>query len=230
MNLAHKNFMESNVWDSRYDLPLLPDHNNPWIYAAYALKIIKSWGEDVDNLYLTRELIEHANEKCRVEKGLYHRWPDGFGGHTSHDELIGLCYIDAAIAKDVLNYLDFNDGVYNNLKNTVTSLIPDRYNLYRFLWLRPYIAECAKARLNILSQLKWAGFVVANALFKKAEGWDTKLMIWLMSERMENHTICKLAILFWESRMKKLGLNPHVFFEKELEKFPVYSRTVKSTF
>lgn len=229
MNLALKEYIESNVWDSRYDLPLLPDYSNPWIYGAYAYKIIKQWGEDQDTKNLFVDFMLYS-EKCKVETGLYHRWPDGFGGVTSHDEVIGLCYISSAVAKDILAYLDFHDGQYNNMKNLEPSFIPDRYNLYRFFWLRPYIAECAKATVSIISQLKWAAWVITNAMVARFGDWDTKCFIWLMSEKMENYTICKAALMFWQYRMKKKGMNPHVFFENALAKYPVYANCVKATF
>ena len=215
--LVTKTFMQSNVWDKRFNLPLLPDHSNPWIYSAYALKLIKDSKEDTKDLY--RDFRYYA-ERCKVETGLYNRKPDNIGGAMSHDELIGICYSNQEISKDILMYYDFHDGQYDNTKDNTVH--PDRYNISKFFWVRPFIAKRAGATVSIKSEIMWSFHVLLSAFKAELDNCDSKLMIWLMAEYMKDHVLCWISYKFWKYRMNKKGITLPVMFEKALKNYPVY--------
>lgn len=181
-------------WRFDYDLPIW--HQNPHIYMAYADLVLRLRGEKLDPI-----AVDSYQYKCEIEPGLLNRFPEG-GGQTSHDEVMGAASFSTLQAERILWHLDRNDGEYDNRPDRPNA--PERYNLYRFPWLRPYLAACALYRVSVYSQAIWSAHVVRAAL--KGKGVGPHLRVWLMSDKMRRYPLCELAIRFWLSRMKKKGL------------------------
>jgi len=186
-------------------------------------------------------------DKCRIEPGLFNRWPDGGGGSTSHDELMGIAYLSRSLAKEIVVYLLEHDGVYNNQKADTgihdylnkhialkEFLIGDqRYNLYRFPWLMPYLKASAGININLASKLIFAAHVTWDALcYNPNKSFDAggRLRMWLMMETMSQYTACHLAFLFWQSKMTKAKVNPRMCFETEPAEFPIYAASAPEKF
>lgn len=190
-------------WDARYDLPLFPYLNNPWAYGAYVLKLLGRPQE------LVNRFTAHAGY-CEIGIGYFRRWPDGSGGPTSHDELLGMAYAcEPVIARRILSRLEEMGGVYNSKDSEYDTM-------YRFLFLVPFLRKRAGYKVGLTDQLKWSIHVVWSAV--KSNGSSGPLKIWLMEE-MKSYPICSAAFAFWKSRMKEKGPYPRWMFE---EHFPAY--------
>lgn len=214
-------FKDSNAWDPRYNLPLVPKANNPWIYLAYATKLVKDANlSDFDRKYELK--IWNLLCSCEVKPGLYNRWPDGSGGVTSHDELIGMAYLVPEMAFRILSHLEIHLGYYNNL-GTGGYL---RFNLYRFVFLKPYLKVRAKMDLNLWDKLAWSAYMLLDALFYKGRDEDGRLMRWLMAE----HTQHLWATRFWVESMNRKVRGPKQIFETYLTECPVFREVAPDNF
>ena len=94
---------QSEAWDPRYSLPLVPMHNNPWIYLAYCTRILRRDGGwwSSENKQTFEASIQTHFERCSTDKlGYLKRWPEG--GICSHDEILGAAYLNSAFAGDAL--------------------------------------------------------------------------------------------------------------------------------
>lgn len=213
---------DSNVWDSRYDLPLSPQNNNPWFYCALALKMIYASGQIPTSDFLDA-LYLYAN-KCEIEPGLFRRWPNSSPSDvTSHDELIGMAYLAPSFAHRICSYLDAHDGYYNN--TALPEKIPEEWNLYRIYWLPPYLRARARMPVSLLSQLKWSAFVLWDLVKIKKETNDAsgRLLIWIMSDDMSGYSLCLPVIKAWRLRMKLLGITPETMLLLEPRENPILS-------
>ncbi len=207
----------STAWDGNHNLPLIPQHNNPWIYSAYIMKCIQD--EMILGAGIYERLYTHL-KKCMVEPGLFNRWPNGSGGVTSHDEIMGIAWHFPEAAKQILKYLMKNDGIY--LNKEVNN--PERYNVYRMIFLKPFLLACAKYQVSVLSQIKWSVFLVYDLLtHRKKKDLDCggRLRIWIMLDRMESLPICKMTIWIWRRIMHSKGLGPKFCFNYYLAEVPV---------
>jgi hypothetical protein len=201
--------MASKAWDKRYELPLFPEFNNPWIYGAYAKKLLEESSSPDD---LRVRFTIHAMYCQGNEPGFFTRWLGGDGGSTSHDELMGLAYVcEPFVAKKILDRLYARDGVYNPEDKPVDTM-------WRFIFLEPFLRECAGLPVGLFSQLKWAAHVFWSALTYKS-GSSGPLKIWLMGDVMSKYIICHAAYTFWKRRMAKKGPFPQWMFT---EHFPAY--------
>ncbi len=192
---------QSNAWDSRYDLPLFPTLNNPWIYAPYADLVLRLRGEaGVERVAFVRHF-----EACELpdEPGLFHRWPGGGGGLNSWDEIVGAAYFSPVIAERILDHLERTDGAFDNLKKHD----PERANVFRLFFLRPYLQACTeKRRVGLSSQLLFALLIVISAFDNVKPGnAGGRLRNWLMISKMERFGICYLAALFWRWKLERAG-------------------------
>lgn len=185
---------KTKAWDDRYNLPLCPEFNNPWIYMAYAQLLLSCHGESLD-----LNAVRDYYQKCRVEPGLFNRWPGGFGGRTSHDEVIGACYLSRDIAREVFRHLSMTNGDYNNTGEKEN--IIGEHNLYRFVWLRPYISKCGGYEIGTLSKIIFAAHVVVDS-FQTGDAGG-KLKTYLMLEKMRYYSLIKKVDELWLYRMKK---------------------------
>lgn len=233
-----QNFQNSNAWDARYNLPLVPIHNNPWIYLAYAVKLIANGQHTNDELIELVDLIEDQLERCKSdEAGEWWRWPGERGGPVSHDELMGLGYLGWKLglpskpAQKILSHLNKTDGEYNL---TNEDGIPERYNVYRFVFLTPFLRACTKKefRLGWLSQIMFCFHVGLDAVTYKLEHGDegARLRMWLMMEPMEAFPLPRLVLGWWKEKMEKLGLSPKKLYEKYLAECPVYRENAPTKF
>ncbi len=223
-------FKQSNAWDERYGLPLCPSLNNPWLYGAYALKLMRERGlTAIEELKLVERFREHAYS-CRVEPGLFNRWPDGSGGFTSHDELMGMAYISSELAHEILTYLEATDGVYVNKEQDKIDFKDDwqyRFNVYRMIWFKPFLKARAGSNLNLFSQFLFAGHLLLDAWRIKDEqeaifDQGGRLRIWIMLEAMETFAITGAAVSVWREKMNRIKASPKGMLTFEPKECPIY--------
>lgn len=211
----------SQAWDARFGLPVCPSFNNPWIYGAYALKVMRVAGlTAIEEVALVDRFIDFA-KGCRIKPGLFNRWPDGGGGVTSHDELMGMAFISKNLAKEIVAYLDETDGVYLN-KPEEKADHPNweiRFNVYRMVFLLPFLRARAGHSLNLASQLVFAAHLWKDAFSAKATDTGNaggRLRNWLMLDTMEKTgPIASAGVWYWRSKMKALGFSPGESLAKE---------------
>lgn len=175
-------------WDGRYFVPTFPQYNNPHLYAAYAYEILHYEGSlDYIAFY----------KLCEVKPGLINRWPDGTGGLTSVDELIGASSLNTDAANRIYDYLYSSNGEYNN---TGEKTGPFQIWLLRFPWLLPYFQRCSgfKTPWWPIGDLFWAIPCVISAFSNSSSEY---LKWWLMSKKMTG-SICGIAIFLRESILK----------------------------
>lgn len=229
-------FKNSPAWDTRYDLPLCPGLDNPWIYGAYALKLMREHGlSALEEMKLIERFIAHARE-CQIEPGLFNRWPTGEGGFTSHDELMGMAYISTELANDIFRYLEKTDGVYVNQDQDRRDF-PDwqyRFNVYRMVWFRPFLKARCDSSLNVVTQSIFAGHLLLDALSTTRDqgifDQGGRLRIWIMLEAMDKFPIAGAAVAYWKQKMNRLGLSPKMMLVKEPKEFPIFAELGKDEF
>jgi hypothetical protein len=208
----------SELWDKRYGLPLIPRHSNPFIYCAYVFKLAKYYTDpSFPDLKVEWEAsaLEYS-ALCNVAgNGYFRRWPDGGGGTFSHDEMIGAAYLNRLNAASIGYALLKNDGIYDSDS--------EAKNVFRFLFLMPYLKARAGFKVSLPSQILWSAHVVTHALrYNEKTGDSGTLKIWLMAEEMIRFPICKLAYSFWRSRMLKKGRTlKKIFSTSYLTEFPI---------
>jgi len=216
-------FKESNAWHKKYNLPLCPMFNNPHIYGAYAYKIISldKRVSDADLVELQRDFRTYYRA-CRITSGLIHRWPDGSGGITSHDEIIGAAKIYEENAKEIMLHLTMTDGVYINKPKEIAPGGEEVCNVFRILWVKPVLMALAKFRLGIFLQCQYAAVLIVDAISYKEGDEAGRLRHWLTFKEMGEYPIAGAAILFWKKKMADKNLSPKKCFEKYLTQIPVF--------
>jgi hypothetical protein len=227
MQMLLEKFEASSAWDSRYNLPLCPGNNNPWIYMAYAVLLMELSG---DGSYVGRLMVENHFIKCEAAApkpapGLFMRWPDGSGGQNSHDEIMGAAFLSPWIAKRILAYLDANDGEFNVTGEPET---PMQFNVYRMPFLRPYLLACAGTTPSPLSQAAWILSLAVDGLLRKKEDCGGALRFWLMTKVMERYPMCRLAIWFWKRRVQKIQ-TPKSCLTIEPGEHPIFGQCAPET-
>lgn len=223
----------SNVWDSRFELPLIPIHNNPFLYSYYVMKMAGYTKEIHERLSL------HA-ENCRTSFGVFDRWPDGSGGIMSFDELMGLAAHHEWAAQEILAYLTETDGVYINRPEDVKPHeLDEKHYVYRMIFLKPFLRACAGYKVNLISQAQFSAFLIYDLLthkftiddfFKADAGTDEfrkkldapgRLKIWVMLDYMEKYPLSKLAVNWWRRSMRKKDITPKTCFANYLSEVPI---------
>lgn len=223
-------FENSNAWHKESGLPLAPDFNNPFIYLAYSVKIIR-FPEDAS---IRPSIVEIATlfakikdwiEKCRIRPGLFNRWPNGTGGIFSWDEIMGLAYFSPEIAKELLMYLYVEDGVYCNKPEEMKEGEEEKYNVFRFIFMEPYLRARSQLRVGLINQLKFILHIARDGFQWKPENPQEqgRCQMWLMGEEMKRFPLIKIAYLFWENKMTKNKMTPKLALKGHLEKCPVYA-------
>ena len=183
-------------------MPFCPQNNNPWLYMAYVDMILRFNKEELNRGDIVSTFLDCCIDQNRP--GLFNRWPDGTGGLNSHDEIMGAAYLHEDIARWLLRYLDDNDGEFNNTKETSTKLF--RFNVYRMVFLRPYVKARAGLGMGPLAQTIWSGHIILSAM--KDYGPDragARLRSWMMFHGLKKYWICQLAMRFWVMRMNSKG-------------------------
>lgn len=200
--------MNSNAWDTRFSLPTVPFHSNPWIYIAYFLNVAGiADGEDYAKK-LSPE-VDEFYKKCLKVSGVFTKWPEG--GFTSHDELMGAAWLRQGIAREIVQYLSEHDGIYDS---ECPEAPRETHNVYRFIWLMPFLKACAGYKVSFLSQIIWSISAIANS-WKFSGDTSGVLLFWLMCSKMKDYPLSKIAVWFWGHRMKnKHGITPKIIFSK----------------
>lgn len=224
-------FRASPAWSPEYDLPLCPARNNPWIYGAYAMKIIAADKRVPDEDFMAlRQRFRAHYQACRITSGLINRWPGGRGGMTSHDEIIGAAFIDVEAAREIAIRLLMTDGVYINKPEEVPAGGEETANVYRIAWLRPTLMALAGFRVGLWLQVQYGAVLLWDALRYKDGDEGGRLRMWLTMEDMGRTWLSGFAAIFWKKKMAEKGLSPKRCFEKYLAEISVYREYAPETF
>lgn len=211
-----------DAWDNTFDLPTVPIHNNPWLYLAYAVKVMRANGLSDTALELDiRAKVRARMKACLVRSGLYHKSPGGRGGLMSHDELLGLCYLDQDVAKTIYLYLIETDGVYAN------EPVPfdERANVFRIAWVSPVLRGLAGLRLSLITQAYLSVILLTDAVLYKSGDEGSRLRFWIAEsalDRAPGSWLLGLAFLAWGALMKRKGMSPRAAFETYLKEIPEF--------
>ncbi len=218
---AQELFRDSSAWDRKWDLPLVPAHNNPWIYGAYAYQLMKLNGIlDFERRDLEFRFYKYFS-LCTVRQGLINRFPDGRGGQTSHDELMGAASINPLMAREIYFYLKISKGYYINRPDELKGRKQFfRHNIRRFPWAVCYIKLAGGINPSLFQTFYTYGHILLNA-YSGSEGGS--LRVWLMREHLSKNKILKHAYKKWEKIKEKRGdANPAAWFMGELPNEKVF--------
>lgn len=183
---------------------------------AYAdLVCGKTLDRSVVFLHMGRCIVRQA----KWDRGLMNRWPDGSGGVTSHDELIGISYFWEYQAKQVLDYLDKHLGEYDNTGEKEN--VPLQFNLYRFPFFRPYLVAASGGSPSLGSQIVWCIQLYLDA--NNSDLGGGKLRNWVMMQSMKKFWLCRRAISYWKGRMKRRDITPKTALAIEPKEYPILS-------
>lgn len=225
-------FMNADGWDSRYWLPTFQRHNNPFLYMAYFNLLLRRQHPDHG---LTEFSVYEHYLRCLVDSqihsghGLINRWPDGGGGETSHDELIGLSALCPPAARHVEAYLREHWGCYDNKKTGNKFWRFFRFNLYRFPWFVCYLRHRAGKPPS-----RWLD--LAHVLYVRVQAWrfdklrnpltGSLLMTWLMGQTMRESQNPKVreAYDYWEKTLWIKGASPDWVFDRYLTEYPIFKQ------
>jgi len=191
----------SNAWDSRYNLPTFPMLNNPFIYLAYAKLVLRSHNEALKEYDILEYIL-----KC-YKNGTFTRWPDGTGGMFSHDEVMGISYLNEQRAAMCINILEKSDGTFDAGDD-------EKKNMFRLIFLMPFLKACAGYRVGLASQLLWSIHAVVTALKYKPGAESGLLKMWLMIDKMKDYPLSNLACIIFRINMQKRGLDPKFIFKR----------------
>lgn len=200
-----ENMQRAKCWDARFGLPLFPTTNNPWIYLAYLDRVLSKHLIGA----IDREAVFAHFKRCEVDSektpGRFRRWPDGRGGRNSWDEIVGAAYMSEKIARRILRYLDSTGGYWND-----TSEAPPnhkiKFNVYRLVYLRPWLVARCGVKPSLCAQLIWAGhLLLAIRPNKKPGDQGGRLRNWIMFQAMREYPICRAAIKRWTKEMERAG-------------------------
>ncbi|MEO0271998.1 MAG: hypothetical protein ABIM30_02775 [candidate division WOR-3 bacterium] len=189
----------SNVWDHRYNLPLVPIHNNPHLYCAYASLICKYHFD-----------VESHIKRCRAKDGLIYRWPNQWGGTLSHDEILGLCFTSPNTVEEIYYHLIENNYDYGH-----------NVRLDRFPHLISMMKVAIGMKLTLLDQLSLALYFIVDCFMKKDRHESSRLRRWLMSNILiEAPYLVAQAVELWRYIMNKRGITPKYLFSRYLVECP----------
>lgn len=225
MSQAWDDLKASNAWDASANLPLVPQHNNPSIYSAYAAKLVRNKLDDAEHTQLYAAYLDWADQ-CRVigPRGLFNRYPDGRGGVTSHDELMGRAWWSVENAVDIDDYLDSTWGVYYNLGSLPLWKWP-RFCIERFIWVRPFIKARAGRDISLFRQWLFAAHVLWSAR-KPPEptAIGNYLRIWIMhnAAAYSKYPIMDAALSQWSAKMNEYDFWPRDAFKIYLAECPIF--------
>jgi hypothetical protein len=204
----------SPAWDARYNLPLCPALNNPWLYMAYAQRNMKRAARDA--IWLSMIEIEAHFLKCESKPGFFSRWPDGSGGAVSWDEIVGAASMSRFIARRILAYLDSTDGEWGS----GTDLADD---MYRFPFLRPFLLAASGYELSPISKAEWSAFILWDAFKRSPTDQGGALKNSLMID-----SVGGLAGAFWKKRTQTI-MTPAQALAIEPKEYPVFAATAPET-
>jgi hypothetical protein len=157
--------------------------------------------------------------ECRVSTGVFNRYPSGRGGRMSHDEITGLCFCAwyfgrLDIIEEILTYLIKNDGVYNNSNDRNELFGSSRFDVFRIVYLLPFIQATLGVALSLRSQLLVSAFLVYRLIkYDKGAGGDLRTLLIRTVFSFRNYSIINLMFFIYgkiqnlrEKTPKKLAL------------------------
>jgi hypothetical protein len=194
---------DTEAWSSKYQIPSF-DSMNPHAFTAYVLKLI----EHDDSRFPILAAYSGFLDGCRVQKGLYKRYPDGSAGNTSWDEVIGIAKIFGG--RDVYGYLESTDGIYD-WENPESR--DERRNLYRLPFIRPLLRVAGNMRLSLIDQGILALWILWDA-FNGDKGMSGHLQVWLYGDSYEKYFIPTAAMCVWNWRMRVKGITVNKMFSE----------------
>jgi hypothetical protein len=232
MNILEDFKKDKRVWDDRYNLPLVPEHNNPNIYFAYAYHLIFPTPikeDDHSEVYCDLKTNYYKFlDQCEKELGLYYRWPDKSGGAFSWDEIIGVASISPYRAYVLYQYLKKNWGVYDNGELPEKKWRFFRFNQYRYPFLMPYLKARSGLGLNCKDKAILSLFLWHDRMQYKYADEGGRLRIWLMNFEIEKHI--PNSVYEWKKEMSLRGLSPKRCFEIYFPNYEVFSKYAPYTF
>lgn len=224
-------FASSNAFDPASKLPLCPTKNNPWAYLAYAVKIMRAQGLTGPEELNLKAMIKAQADRCRIRAGLFDRYPLGWGGIFSHDEIAGMAYLSPDLARELLIYLTEMDGIYCNKPNEMNPNFPDEFNVFRFPWMRPFLQACSPGfHVSLISQIVYGLFLFFDGFIFSRRDASGRLKIWITLGRLEPYFISGLFVLLWRMRMKRMGITLKECLRLELPEFPIFADNAPTDF
>ena len=214
---------QSPIWDQRHGLPLAPLLNNPWIYMAYALRVLDRHPMINFRASLHPKLQEYG-DKTLLSNGTRSRWP-GSTDLTSHDEILGMCYLDLQFAEDVLSAMK-PWGFYETRPGPLT--FKQRWEAWvpRFPWMPPFI-RASVGDSDLFSRLIWSVCLIFDALTFHERDAGGRLRWWIQFDTMSDHNLCLGAIRFWVSRHEKRGITLEAMLRLEPREYPELADAAK---
>jgi hypothetical protein len=195
-------------------------HNNPWLYSAYAMKVMRRGGLQAwQALPLERAFAQHFRA-CIIRFGLINRWPDGSGGMMSHDELIGIAYNSRFLAREIYFYLKQTNGKYINKPEEAENKCPYRFDIRRFPSVMAFISSRAKYPPSYFHRIFFGLDALLNALSNPGEG--SRLRMWLMLDEMSQYLFPRICLKAWAYILTKRGEGPKKWFSKYLTEAPIF--------
>jgi hypothetical protein len=219
---ALEKFQQSDAWDARYNLPTCPEYNNPFLYMAYADLVI----EQAEGAGLSQALVNSYFDRCQFrfkEIGLFNRWPDGSGGLVSYDEIMGAAYFGPKFAVLIHDYLEEHGGIFNN---TGEDKPDESMDIYRFIFMRPYLLACCGFRVSLWDQLLVALNLLLDCFSFASNGG--KLKNYLLIYKMKGCWLVQLIGVFWRWQMKRHGCTFKTCLSKEPgDRYPIFGELAK---
>jgi hypothetical protein len=204
------------LYDERYHLPLGPLLNNPWIYMAYTFKVLIKRNRAQVMSALMPQVLEYA-KKTRLPNRTHSRWP-GSTDLTSHDEIMGMCWLNYWLAREVLEALS-PFGFYETRPGPLT--LKQKWEAWvpRFPWMLPFVRASARAD-NFIDHLVWSACLVFDAMTFHERDAGGRLRWWLQLNTMSHSKISRAAIRFWVSRHVKRGITLQAMLTLEPREYP----------
>ena len=217
---------QTPAWSEEENLPVFPKYDNPWIYLTYVMRLL-GWDkskEDFPPWFLTA--LAERFQKCEAFPGFVTRWPLQQAGFTSHDELMGACYISPEFTSRAERFLDVHSGLYSLDENP-----GEDTDIDRFIFMRPFMraSDDADYPVSLLSQAAFSAHLLWDLLFTHEGDVDGRLKIWLMLPAMSRYPLSNLALKFWAWRWTKRGWTPkRIFTEVYLKEYAFLGEWARS--
>jgi hypothetical protein len=213
----------SPAWSPGHELPLCPELNNPWMYGALSFKLLaRNATPEADLALLRLNFLRYAAQCAVGPVGLFYRWPNGYGGSTSWDEILGMGYLSSLLAREILEHLMQSGGLYDTQHPYRDEIAPREFadedrNLLRFPSLMAFLRARAGYRVNLFDQVMLATQFLKFS-FDGAEA-GTYLRRWLMVEEAEKLPVTGPFVRYWKSKVPP----PQRFLAIEPREYPVFT-------
>lgn len=178
-------FRASKAWSEEFFLPIRPEHNNPHLYFSYFLLCELTGKEKITKQEESALGINWSGyiSECRIAPGLFNIYPSGRAGRMSHDEIMGICFASwyfgrLDIIAELLTYLVMNDGVYNNANDTDGTFGASRFDVFRIVYLLPFIQATLGIALTLRSQVVVSAYILYRVIkYDKGAGGDLRTLM-----------------------------------------------------